>query len=830
MVSASVTNVCGNNTVQGTITAMTTGGNAPVTYAFLKTTNANTADNTLTYGAASTFQVTSATGGYGTYLVRAKDQCGVFTTVLKDVVATAPMAYYNLYNAQEIDCNTYTIFGSLLVGSTAFDPALAPGYTVEIFDVTGNLPSPCAVPGSATPVKSFTINSNNDLKVGFSKTIRQMVIRTTSPCGEVMVTCFDADANYNFIPLFNASPALSCATDGSGANRVSIRLQAYRYTYPLQVTIKNHQTGAVVTTDTWPSGSNIRQYEEDFLAQGYDITIVDACGKTATTTVVPEGPGTAVTTDVNTVLSCASVIGAKRPLVVLHGGLGTLDAGTTYQLVSGPSGPYSPTIQGSVAEDQSIFWNNLTPGTYVGQIVTTTSGCGPTSFTFTVPPNSPSSPGLIFDLSGSVSILCGGTGTITSVLNYNGYENISYDLVNASSMVLSTNSNGSFANLPAGTYTVKAHGTTGCGDPLQATKSYTITPAGAPPQITKKLGINCEQGNTAEGQALFEFNGVAPFLLEMKLTSSPTWITKASNLTATTFTVTNLDANATYDVRLTDNCGNSTVTTVSLKPLEAQSVTNTVQPCDNQPYTLSAPDFPNATYSWEKNGSVISTSKDIPFASFQPSDNGTYVCTITIGGCVVRTVTATLNSTNCGGPLPVNLVSFTAKVKDNSAVELAWITASERNNSHFLLERSKDLLSFEMVARVNAKEGESFKGYSYAYTDQSPYQGTSYYRLRQVDLDGSVHAFKAESVIINGHYGVYPNPVSGHVFSVNLDEPGTAVLHLYNADGREIGISQSASGSGRATVSTVSKLSSGVYVLTVSERGAQRTYRIVVSQ
>ena len=831
--NATVSGVCpGNGVVGATITASATGGNTPITYAFVKSTNANLPDAGLTYGSSSTFAVTSGTGGYGTYQVRAKDQCGVFVTRSVDVVPTSGLADYEPYNAVSKDCNTYTLFGALNSAAGLIDPSVAPGYKVDIFNVTGNVPSPCAVPAGATPIKSVIINSEDDLNFDFPKAAKQLVIRTTSPCGDVSIQCIDLSTDNNFNPYFNLAGSASCETNSAGINKAKLLVELYRYGYPIQVVIKNTATGATITMDTWTDATvNQKIYTTDYLAGGYTVTITDACGITTTKTIVPDGPGAAITADVSTSLDCASVIGAKRVYVSLQGGTtGLFDGGATFNLVSGPSGAYSPAIPGTLEQNGTISWDNLTPGTYTGQIVSTTAGCGPTNFTFTVPVNDADNPGLVFNLSGTSTILCGGTGTITSNLDYNGYEIINYDLLNSSGTVITSNSTGSFANIPAGTYTVKAKGQTYCGAAFFATKQYTILPAGAPPVITKKLGITCENGNTqlATGQALFEFNGVSPYLLEMKLSTATTWTTQASGLTTNTYTVSNLSANATYDVRLTDNCGNSTVTTVSIKPLENLTVTNTAQPCLNQPYTLSAPDLPGATYSWSKNGSVISTSKDINFASFSPSDNGTYTCNVAVGGCVARTITVTLNSNNCG--LPVSLVSFTAKVQENKSVLLEWATATERNNDYFRLERSKDLVAFDLVSQVNAKEGQTAQNRTYRFVDATPLSGTSYYRLTQVDLDGTTKVFPAISVVLRSEaYGIFPNPVKDGQFTLNLDEPLTALVNLYSADGRPVGLQKGSATDSSLHLKATQPLSTGVYVLTVAERGQTRRYRIVIN-
>ncbi|GAB4017796.1 T9SS type A sorting domain-containing protein [Spirosoma koreense] len=178
--------------------------------------------------------------------------------------------------------------------------------------------------------------------------------------------------------------------------------------------------------------------------------------------------------------------------------------------------------------------------------------------------------------------------------------------------------------------------------------------------------------------------------------------------------------------------------------------------------------------------------------------------------------------------LPVSLVSFTAKAQEDQTVLLNWSTSWERANKGYIVERSKDLKSFDQVGQVTDVAGTSNSINAYRFIDNAPLRGRSYYRLRQVDLNGTSQTFEAKSVEINGKYGVYPNPVVSQQFTLDLDEPTTAVLRLYNASGSELSVKQSALEETKAQVSTSSKLSAGVYVLTVEERGNVRKHRIVV--
>lgn len=85
--------------------------------------------------------------------------------------------------------------------------------------------------------------------------------------------------------------------------------------------------------------------------------------------------------------------------------------------------------------------------------------------------------------------------------------------------------------------------------------------------------------------------------------------------------------------------------------------------------------------------------------------------------------------------LPIELLSFDGKLKNNK-VELTWSTASEINNDLFVLERSSDAIKFTAIGKVGGG-GNSTVKLDYSFIDQEPLNGVSYYRLRQVDYDGS---------------------------------------------------------------------------------------------
>jgi hypothetical protein len=85
-------------------------------------------------------------------------------------------------------------------------------------------------------------------------------------------------------------------------------------------------------------------------------------------------------------------------------------------------------------------------------------------------------------------------------------------------------------------------------------------------------------------------------------------------------------------------------------------------------------------------------------------------------------------------PLPVELLSFNA-VREKNQVELKWITASEKNNDFFTIERSRDGYLFSALETIKGG-GNSAQQLNYFFQDRNPYAGRSFYRLKQTDFDG----------------------------------------------------------------------------------------------
>lgn len=147
-------------------------------------------------------------------------------------------------------------------------------------------------------------------------------------------------------------------------------------------------------------------------------------------------------------------------------------------------------------------------------------------------------------------------------------------------------------------------------------------------------------------------------------------------------------------------------------------------------------------------------------------------------------------------PLPVVLTSFKAKTTP-AGVSIQWETASEMNAHHFVVERATEVGgSFQALGQV-LTAGTSTQAKQYAWQDNRPPTGFAYYRLRQVDLDGTetfslvvaIRVERASSVL-----AAYPSPATDYLTVVGppgasvlvVDQTGRQMRHVYLDEARAL--------------------------------------------
>ena len=181
-------------------------------------------------------------------------------------------------------------------------------------------------------------------------------------------------------------------------------------------------------------------------------------------------------------------------------------------------------------------------------------------------------------------------------------------------------------------------------------------------------------------------------------------------------------------------------------------------------------------------------------------------------------------------PLPVELTYFRAQPTEAGHVRVQWATASEKNSHYFAIERSADARTFTEVARRDAA-GTIQESLRYEITDTQPLPGTSYYRLRQVDLDGTAHLYRPVSVNLGGaspQLRVFPNPSDGRQLLVRLAGAGDATVSLRTISGAALAFWQSQSGADELALTPNQPLAPGVYLLSVKTSHQTFNQKVVV--
>ena len=169
-----------------------------------------------------------------------------------------------------------------------------------------------------------------------------------------------------------------------------------------------------------------------------------------------------------------------------------------------------------------------------------------------------------------------------------------------------------------------------------------------------------------------------------------------------------------------------------------------------------------------------------------------------------------------GSVTPVTWLSFNAKMKADSVL-LNWSTASELNNARYEIQRSADGNSFTTIGTMNGN-GTSSLQHDYAFTDKQPLNGVSYYRIKQVDLDGRF----TYSVVIAIRFGggssytaVYPNPAKDLLHLQFGGKEKTVTVNIFDAAGKLI---ESQRKENQPVIDiNISKLASGIYYLEASD-------------
>jgi len=181
-------------------------------------------------------------------------------------------------------------------------------------------------------------------------------------------------------------------------------------------------------------------------------------------------------------------------------------------------------------------------------------------------------------------------------------------------------------------------------------------------------------------------------------------------------------------------------------------------------------------------------------------------------------------------PLPVELAFFSAHRLNNEQVELRWTTASEQDNAGFEIWRSDNTTkAWQKVAFVEGA-GNSVVTRRYTFPDNNTHTGTSYYRLRQVDTDGTATFSKTVATLgadfSRRTVAAWPIPADDHLTVQAPDIAQPASLQLYSADTRLLLQRQFTN----KTELDLRHLPTGLYFLHVQQQGAPQIIKVIISR
>ncbi len=258
--------------------------------------------------------------------------------------------------------------------------------------------------------------------------------------------------------------------------------------------------------------------------------------------------------------------------------------------------------------------------------------------------------------------------------------------------------------------------------------------------------------------------------------------------------------------------------------MTAQCVVNdyaSLVSCFSQTGTVNITLTSNVTLT----GNVVmsnNTTYNISLGSFDIFRNGqSYVggdanTNIVVGSSTIRndnTGFFTINGLNAANSirayaviLKVELLYFTGQAV-KGGVQLNWATASESNSAQFILEKSLDARTWQMLSKINTNNKPS----NYSYDDLSSI--SAYYRLSEVGTDGKIEVFKAIFVQrFSKKLEIFPNPTTASITIVSKES-----IVIYDLMGKVVRSESSG-------IITISNLPKGIYFV----KSGEETSRIIV--
>lgn len=171
-----------------------------------------------------------------------------------------------------------------------------------------------------------------------------------------------------------------------------------------------------------------------------------------------------------------------------------------------------------------------------------------------------------------------------------------------------------------------------------------------------------------------------------------------------------------------------------------------------------------------------------------------------------------------GSPLAVSLVSLNVAI-DNGMPKLEWKTSAEKDSKGFEVEHSSDGKNWTNIGFVYSKgeNGNSVEDLSYDFHHRSAHSGRNFYRLNQVDHDGTASLSKVVSISVGNasDMRIYPNVIEQNATKITIDGlSGNSEISIFNLNGTRVAYFSSAK---NAEIVDMSNAPAGLYNVVVRD-------------
>ena len=188
-----------------------------------------------------------------------------------------------------------------------------------------------------------------------------------------------------------------------------------------------------------------------------------------------------------------------------------------------------------------------------------------------------------------------------------------------------------------------------------------------------------------------------------------------------------------------------------------------------------------------------------------------------------------------GSALAINLTNFYGKNVNNQYAVLNWTTTGEINNDHFDIERSSVNSDYKTIGTIKGN-GTTSVAHDYSFTDTNPFDGENFYRLKQVDINGSTTYSKIVPVMFNFRIiEIYPNPAQKQIYirnNINFSNGNDLKIELIDLDGKILYRQTSSSNSASIiTVNIPANIANGIYfIIVANSNGDKQGARIFINR